>query len=63
MCASRLALQAGMTRTSRVQGGCCDIPAVHEEDEAEFHPLHLNWFLVTDTNGSPQLQMQWVVDR
>ncbi len=49
--------------TKLVQGACCDIcPSVHGKDEAEFHPLHMNWALVTDTNGNPRLKMQWVVD-
>jgi hypothetical protein len=45
-------------------GGCSEIcsPA-HEEYEAEFHPLHMNWVLVDDTKGDRWAQVQWLVDR
>ena len=59
-----LTVQAAPTSTSLVRGASCDICLpVHDKDEAEFRPLHMSWLLVTDTNGNPRLQMQWVVDR
>ena len=63
MCSSILILQAASTSASPVQNACCDIcPPVHEKYEAEFNPLHMNWFLIDDTTGNPQAQMRWVVD-
>ncbi len=64
MCSPMLIVQAGTTSASLVRGACSDVcPPVHEKDAAEFRFLHMNWLLVTDANGNPRLQMQWVVDR
>lgn len=58
-------VQAALTTgASFVQCACCDIrPPVHEEYEAEFSPLHMNWILVDDTKGNPRAYMRWVGDR
>ncbi len=57
-------VQSAPTSASLAQGACCDMcPPVHEEYEAEFNPLHMNWVLVDDTKGNHRAQVQWVVDR
>lgn len=64
MCSPIPIAQAAPNGTSLLRGACSDIcPPVHEKDATEFRPLHMNWLLMTDTNGNPRLQMQWVVDR
>lgn len=65
MCSPMLTVQAAPGGVSLVQGGCSEICSpVHEEYEAEFNPLHMNWvFLVDDTEGNHRAQMRWVVDR
>jgi len=32
---------------------------VEENGDAEFHPLHMTWVVVSDPNGNRQLRMQW----
>ena len=32
---------------------------VHETGAAKFHPVHMNWMVVTDTKGNRRLQMRW----
>jgi hypothetical protein len=34
----------------------------HETEEAEFHPLHMDWALATDTKGDPRPRMLWRAD-
>jgi hypothetical protein len=64
MCSATLTVQAAPTGVSLIQGGCSEICSpVHEENEAEFNPLHMNWVLVDDANGNYRAQMQWVGDR
>jgi hypothetical protein len=64
MCFQMLTVHSESTGASLVQGGCSEICSpVHEEYEAEFNPLHMNWVLVDDTKGNCRAQMRWVVDR
>jgi hypothetical protein len=64
MCSSILIVQAAPASAALVQGACCDVcPPVHENYEAQFNRLHMNWFLVDDTKVNPRAQMRWVVDR
>jgi hypothetical protein len=35
---------------------------VDEKREAEFRLLHMNWVVVTDTNGNRQPEMRWRVN-
>jgi len=58
-----LTVQAAPTSASLAQGACCDIrPLIHDNYEAEFNSLHMNWILVDDTKGNPRAQMRWVVE-
>ena len=55
MCSPMLAVQGVPTGVVLVQGGGSEICSpVHEEYEAEFNPLHMNWALVDDTKGNQQ---------
>ena len=63
MCSPMLAAQATPTTGSLVPSGCCDIcPPVHEQYEADFGPLRMNWVLVGDAKGNSRAQMRWVVE-
>jgi len=53
--------QTAMTTTPLVQVACCDICS-HEKEEAEFHPLHMDWVLIIDAKGNPRPPMHWLVD-
>ncbi len=63
MCSPMLTVQAAPTSTSLVQVVCCEIcTRVHEKSQAEFNPLHMNWVLVDDTEGTLRAQMRWLVE-
>jgi hypothetical protein len=61
MNSTTLSLQpATMATKPLTQSACYDIrPPVHEKSEAGGRPKHMNWVVVTDTNGSRRLQMHW----
>jgi hypothetical protein len=64
MCSPMLTAHSAPTGVSLIHGGCTEICSpVHEEYEAEFNPLHMNWVLVDDTKGNHRAQMRWAVDR
>ena len=53
MCSPMLTVQAAPAGVSLIQGACSEICSpFHEECEAEFNPLHMNWILVDDTKGN-----------
>jgi hypothetical protein len=61
MCSPVLTLQPATTPL--VQVACRDTsPPVREKGEAEFHPLLMNWVVVTDTKGNPRPRMHWLLD-
>ena len=35
---------------------------VHDTVEREFHPVHMNWVVVTDMKGNRRLQISWRVN-
>jgi len=46
--------------TMTTQAACHNISRpVEQKPEAEFHPVHMNWVVVSDTNGNRRLQMHW----
>jgi len=60
MCSTRLTQQAATIMTKPLMqavGG--DISPVHEKREAPFHPLCMNWVVVTDTKGNRRTEMRW----
>jgi len=61
VCSTTLTLQtATMATKPLTQVACCDIcQPSDEKDQAEFHPLHMNWATVTDTDGNRVPQMCW----
>lgn len=59
MCPSILSRQAAATTTSVFQVATSEIGS-HEE--AEFHPLHMDWVLLSDTKGGLRPGMRWLVD-
>jgi len=64
MCSPMPSVQAATTSASLERRACCEIlPVVHEGNEAEFSPLHMNRVLVDDTKGNPRAHMRWVGDR
>jgi hypothetical protein len=64
MCSPMLTVQAAPTSASLAQNACCDMcPPVHEKNEAESNPLHMNWVLVDDIKENPRAHMRWMGDR
>ena len=51
---------ATMATKPLTQFACYEIHGpVHKKSETEAHHLHMNWVVVTDTNGNRRLQMRW----
>ena len=40
-----------------------DAPASQFEVKVDRSPLRMNWVVVTDSDGRPQLRMNWASDR
>ena len=59
MCSSTLALQSAAT-ISVFQLALPDACS-REEQEADFHQLHIDWVLVADTHGDRRPSMHWRV--
>jgi len=61
MFATSLTLQAATMATKPLTlAACGDIcQPSDEKDQADFRPLHMNWAMVTDTDGNRLPQMCW----
>jgi len=61
MCPTTLSLQpATMGTKPLTQAAYYEIRrSVHEKNETEVCPLHMDWVVVTETNGNRRLQMRW----
>jgi hypothetical protein len=60
MCSPTIARKE-MTATLVSHGVSPDL-CCHQKDEAEFHPLHMDWGLIADTKGDPRPRMHWLTD-
>ena len=59
-----LTAHTAVTGVSLIHGGCTEIcPPFHEKYGADFNGLHMSWFLVYNQEGTPRVQMRWVVER
>ena len=63
MCSTRLTQQAPTIMTKPVmQAPCGDMSPAHEKSESPFHPLSINWVVVTDRKGNHRPEMRWRVN-
>lgn len=60
-CSPTLSRQTSATATSLLQVASSEIRSL-ENDEAEFHPMHMDWVPVADTKGDPRPRMHWRFD-
>ena len=60
MCSSTLALQSPAATSLLFQLALPDVCS-RVEQEADFHPLHIDWVLVADTHGGRRPSMHWRV--
>ena len=61
MCSPTLTRQTAAKTISLLQVASSDI-CYHEKEEAEFHPLHMDWALAADTKGDRRPRMHWRAD-
>jgi len=60
MCSTSLIQQTATIMTKPlIQAACGDILPVHENREAPFHRLCMNWVVVTDVKGNRRPEMRW----
>jgi hypothetical protein len=62
MCSPTLIRQTAARTMSLIQVASSDICS-REQDEAEFHHLHMDWILVADKKGNPRPRMHWLIDQ
>ena len=60
MCASSLSDQAEATM-SLIHSASLKVCS-REQDQSEFHHLHMAWIAVADRKGISRLRMHWLVD-
>ena len=61
MCSPTLTRQTAAKTTALVQVASSDICSPQNE-EAEFHPLHMDWVPAADPKVDPRPRMRWLVD-
>ena len=61
MCSPTLTPQTAAKATSLLHVASSEVPSL-EKEEAEFHPMHMDWVPVADTKGDPRPRMRWLVD-
>ena len=59
MCCTAMTLQANTMATTRLMRTDARRCRLGDEQKTEFRPLRMNWVVVTDANGTRQLQMSW----
>lgn len=61
MCSPKLTRQTAARTTSLIQVAASDICS-HEKEEAEVHPLHMDWALAAGTKGDSRPRMHCRAD-